>query len=163
MNTQELFDKAIELEENDKKLEAIQILKKLYKNDDDGIHLLVKIAVNYFELGQYDHFKSYAFKYLDAVGIEGKKEKNEESKNKFLWFFYHHLGIVYGNENELNEALKFFQKAIAIKNDPNSITYAGKCYLDLGYEKQAISFFKTAAKMGHGEAILALNTRGIDI
>jgi len=159
MNSENLYNKAKELEEADELLEANQLYKRAFELDPEKNALLAKIAFNYMIAGKSEEYIEYALKYLNEVPDSEKMMDSEDT----LWSLYHHLGVAFGKLGRSEKALKYFKEAIAIKNEPQSIMYAGKACMALGHEKEAISFWKTAAKMGNGKAILALNTRGIEI
>lgn len=158
MDFQSKYRKAKRLQDTGKLLEANKIYKQLFNEEPDCHSLLVMIAINYINSGDDDHYIKFATKYLENV------PKNERTvNNDTIWTLYHHLGIVYGRKNKPETALFYLNKAISIKSDPQSIRYAGQACIELDHEKEAISYWRTAAKLGDGESILALNSRGIDI
>lgn len=159
MDSKALFEEAKKLENAGELLEANKIYVQLFEDDSKKNALLVMIALNYIQKGHDKEFIKYASKYLEEIPEKDRMMKEPDT----IWTLYHHLGIAYGRQKNHEKALENFREAIAVKSDPKSVRYAGQACMDLGHEKEAISFWKTAAKMGDGKAILALNTRGIDI
>ena len=120
--------------------------------------LLLRIAINYLMENKERKFIEYALKYMDVP-----KSKRQLNDNDTMWTLYHHLGVAFGILGENENAFKYFKEAITYQANSQTLAFTGQICNDLGYEKEAISFWRTAAKMGNGNAILALNTRGIDI
>lgn len=159
MDFQTLYEEATKLEESEKYLEANELYKQLYEQKSDHNGFLAKIALNYLLAKKFEEYIPYALQYLEDIPDTEKQAKDVG----LIWNLYHNLGLAYQKLGNREKALEYYEEAIAVKNDPKSIAYAGQVCMDLGHKKEAISFWRTAAKMGNGQATLALNTRGIDV
>lgn len=158
MNSVQSYNKAKKLEAEEKYLEANKILIQLSKSEPENEIYIAMIAMNYLSANEIDLFKKYALIFLEDIPNEKKRTSDLTS-----WCLYHSLGVLMHQQGNEEQAIKYYQKAIEIKNNAETIAFLGKAYMDLGHEKQAISYLKTSAKMGHGGAIMMLNSRGIDL
>lgn len=152
------YDDAVRFEENGDYTKANEILLDIYNQDPAKNHLLIRLSINAMQNNDYDSSIEYALSYL-SIDEKEKKLKDKE----IMWTIYHHLGVAYSLKENFKKAIKYYQQAIEYENKSQSILYIGECYMNLGKENQGIAFLRTAAKMGNGKAILALNSRGIDV
>ena len=159
MDYKKTYKKAISLKDNGNIAESNTTLLELYQEYPTKKHLLLHLALNYLDIEDWNEFIKFASNYLEVLDPKNKKINNVNT----YWMLYHHLGVSYANLGNYERALEYFKSAIKVKLDDKSLLYAGEVCMNLGHDKQAISFWKTAAKMGNGEAVLALNTRGIDL
>ncbi|MDR9408145.1 MAG: hypothetical protein RI573_04810 [Balneolaceae bacterium] len=114
--------------------------------------------MNCLETNEDEKFIKYALKYLEEI-----PDKDRRPGKYTDWFLYHAVGLKLHEQGKQEKALEYYQKAISKESHAETFSFIGQAHKDLGNEKQAISYWRTAAKMGYGQAIMALNSRGIDI
>lgn len=156
------WDEASELFEQEKYDEAIEMFDSIYEKYPDEHECLLKNGFSYSILKKPNKVIEYFEKYLAIEESERKEQKDE-----IRWGIYQNLGIAYGmlesSEGNLYKAYKYFQSAIEIEPKAKSFLYLGQISMELGEEGLAVNYWKTAAKKGSSEAILALNSRGYEI
>ncbi len=154
-----LYDKAYshkEMGDVNGLIKALENLLRIYPKRNAHY---ISIAIEYLESEEYDNCIKFAEKYLFEIPDKDK----ETTKEKIISFTYHSLGISYANKMDYKNAIKNYQKSIDLDNYIFSYVHIGQCYDLLGMKQESISFWQSAAKRGSSEAILALNSRGIDI
>ena len=157
-----LWEKGSNLFEEGEYKKSIQVFTEMYNQFPDEHACLLKIGFCYILLDKPKMVIKYFEKYLD---IDDSKKHKQKEENR--WRIFQNLGISYTklshDETNLRKAYEYFQKAIEIDAKPKSFLYLGEVSNLLGEEDLAINYWKTAAKLGNGAAMMALNSRGIEI
>lgn len=156
MINNKIYNHIEELEDNRNYKEAVDFLIEIYNKHPEENQLLLRAAINAIDLKNWEMFINIAEDYLEI----DDKERQIKSKES-LFMIYHHLGVGYALKEDYKNAIIYFQNAIKHKAKDNTISYLAQCYEYMGENDTAIKFWTTAAKMGNGEAIMALNSRGI--
>lgn len=112
---------------------AIKYLKESVELNPDYYLSLVNLAGIYIKLKKYD----------DAEKVLIKALKIEQTADG-----YNNLGIVYSEKNELNRAIRKFEKAIELNPSSADANYnLGLVYLKKAEDKRAIEYFEKAIEL----------------
>jgi tetratricopeptide (TPR) repeat protein len=152
------YDEVIQCESLGDYKKAIEILIYLYNQDPSDTIIILKIAFTSIRINDWKTFTKFALLYLNVDA-----EKRVLNDNRSLWTIYHHLGVAFALNKDYHQAIPYFQKAIEFENNSDTFLYMGECYMSIGNINEGISIWKTSGKMGNGKAILALNSRAIDL
>ena len=63
---------------------------------------------------------------------------------------YYNLGIAYYNDGQADEAIRFFERAIALANQADSHFYLGMIYVERGETDRAIASFRERIRLRQG-------------
>ena len=127
--------------EQDRKKDAINILKKMINNEPDSLILHKSLAFDYFCLGEFKDSLKYYKKILD---IEPNISQN-----------YFNAGCTLHYMNKPKEAKKYYEKALIIdKNNISALNNLGLLYYENDKWECALSLFERAIKISptHPEA-----------
>lgn len=132
-NSGEIIDKGIDLHDEGKYQEALELYNQVERNDSNYVRAIVEKAVTYNTLTEYNKvielckegltyntgYENFFYNNLgtalDNLGENDKAleiylEATKEFPYNYLLFF--NLGVTYENLNQINEAIKAYQKAI---------------------------------------------------
>ncbi|MDD5193442.1 MAG: tetratricopeptide repeat protein [Candidatus Nanoarchaeia archaeon] len=133
-----LFQLASELLGKGQIEEAIEHLEESLKLNPDYYLTFLNLGGAYIKLKRVDDAERIL---LRALKIKQTSE------------VYNNLGIIYSERNELNRALKKFEKALELNpNSADAYFNIGIIYLKNGKEKTSIPYFKKAIELNPGYA-----------
>jgi tetratricopeptide (TPR) repeat protein len=63
---------------------------------------------------------------------------------------YYNLGVAYYNDEAIQEAVRFFERAIEMEDHPESYYYLGVIYAEAGDKDRAVSFLRERIRLRKG-------------
>ncbi len=142
-NLEDLIKKAINLRNQEKFEDALELLEELYKTDTDS----EKVKETFI-----DTLLSYGGYLNDDYTLEFKKAKNifnkiiEIDPNNYR--AYYNKGIAYFNLNEIEKAKQSYEKALSLKPDYKHCIYnLGLLYETIGDLHKALIHYEKALKI----------------
>lgn len=174
----QLINQAIQLDQQEKKIEAFNEISKLIDLDISSLDDLLQCARIAEKAKKYDEAaawynqawqvqpsnvlrESYLINLmesgkLDEAEQEARLAVRKSSKNVNFW---NTLGLILKRKNQLKEAIDIFKQASKIDSRKVSLRVnTGNCYLALYEPHKAIESFKKALKIqpSHAEVMLSL-------
>ena len=143
----DLFSKALEYLDTGNYDEAITQLKNIISKDDNQSDAWYNLGLAYYRKADYENsIRSY------------EKATNIDNEYSDAWY---NLGITYrdragannNNENDLKNALKYFDMALAIDKNPNFFGNKGLVEEKLGLKENAIQSYEESTKIFPQDAL----------
>jgi tetratricopeptide (TPR) repeat protein len=127
-----LGDEAVTAEREDDLDRAIEICQRQLSIDPEYIPAVFHLATLHFDCDEEEEANQVIGR---LIAIDP-----QDAKKRFV------AGHIYLENGCKKEAESEFQKALEIKNDPESLVRIGEIYLECGEDKKAMGYFKRASK-----------------